>query len=67
MTLLDYRSAAEVLGVSVSTLRRLVVAGHIGPVRIGRRTLFLQSDLEEFVRRAARDGQGDAAVAQGLS
>jgi len=62
--LLDYRSAAEVLGVSVSTVRRLVAAGDISPVRIGRRSLFLHSDLEELVRRAARVGRSDSAGSQ---
>ena len=63
--LLDYRSAADVLGVSVSTLRRLVAAGDVSPVRIGRRSLFLRSDLEELVRRAVRAGHGDSAGSQG--
>jgi hypothetical protein len=48
--LLNYEQAATALSLSRAALRDLVYKGR-GPVvtRIGRRTLFAVSDLEEFI------------------
>ena len=48
--LLNYEQAAAALALSRAALRDLVYKGR-GPVvtRIGRRTLFAVSDLEEFI------------------
>ncbi|HVZ02069.1 MAG TPA: helix-turn-helix domain-containing protein, partial [Dongiaceae bacterium] len=50
--LLNYEQAAAALALSRAALRDLVYKGR-GPVvtRIGRRTLFAVSDLEDFVER----------------
>ena len=50
--LLNYEQAAAALALSRAALRDLVYKGP-GPVatRIGRRTLFAVSDLEDFVER----------------
>lgn len=46
--LLRLPDAAEQLGISVSLLRRLIVAQRIPVVRIGRRVLVAQRTLEEL-------------------
>jgi predicted DNA-binding transcriptional regulator AlpA len=50
--LLDYEQAAAALSLSRAALRDLVYKGR-GPIvtRIGRRTFFAVSDLEDFVER----------------
>lgn len=47
---LDRRAAARFLGVSVVTLDREVARGRISHFRIGRRVLFSQEFLEDFLR-----------------
>src|ERR1035437_1981081 len=53
--LLDYKAAADALGLTEQALRDLVWKNR-GPVvtEIGRRRLFAVSDLEEFVARHGR-------------
>lgn len=48
----DYKGAAEMLSLSPAALRDLVYKGR-GPVtvRIGRRTFFAHTDLEDFIAR----------------
>jgi excisionase family DNA binding protein len=46
--LLDAPAAARALSVSVRTLHRLVGAGDLRPVYIGRLTRFRFSDLQRF-------------------
>jgi len=55
--LLSVEQAAVRLGLSLWTVYRLARAGNLGSVRIGRRRLFAEEDLEAFVkatRSAAR-------------
>lgn len=54
---LDYRGAAAYIGVSLSTLKRLVASGTVRhvPVR-SRRVLFRRTDLDDYLDRAARGG-----------
>lgn len=42
--------AAVVLGIGRSTLYELIAAGQIKTVKIGRRTLVAQDELERYVR-----------------
>lgn len=42
--------AAAVLGISRSTLYELIADGEITTVKIGRRTLITQDELERYVR-----------------
>lgn len=48
--------AADLLGISPWTVRAYVRDGHLRPVRIGRRVLLEETELERFVRdRTERD------------
>lgn len=47
--LLSRRQAAGVLSISEPTLDRLVGAGELIPLRVGRRVLFRVSDIESFI------------------
>lgn len=50
--LLTYEQAAELLGISVRELRRLVSAGLVRAVRLGYRTVrFRPVELDKFVAR----------------
>lgn len=49
--LLDANTAAERLGLSVRTVRRLIVDGEIKVVRIGRAVRITEEDLEEAIAR----------------
>ena len=42
--------AAETLGIGRSTLYNLISSGQITAVKIGRRTLVAQDELERYVR-----------------
>lgn len=56
--LLSRREAKELLGVSATTLWRLVVSRQLPAVRIGaRRLLFTLEDLHEFVKRSRREAR----------
>ncbi len=44
--------AAELLGLSVRSLRYLIKTGKLGYVRLGRRVLIRHEDLERLLRRA---------------
>lgn len=48
--------AAYRLGVSRTTIWRLIAAGEIQPVRIGSRTLVSNKSVDEFVARQSRNG-----------
>jgi excisionase family DNA binding protein len=59
---LTEREAAEVLGLSVTTLRAWRHRGK-GPrfLRLGRSVRYLPSDVYEFVRASAVDTQSDSS------
>lgn len=46
---LDYKEAAERLGLSISTLERLKRKGKIGYCKQGWRVLFLERHLAEYL------------------
>lgn len=41
--------AAQVLGISRTTIYELISAGALKPVKIGRRTFIAQEELERYV------------------
>jgi len=47
---LTYKETAEILRVSVSTIRRWVREGKIHPQRIGKKPLVLETDIPTFMR-----------------
>jgi len=48
---LTYQDAAEFLGVSVTSVKKIVSEGILKPVRVGRSIRFNVEDLEDFQRR----------------
>ncbi len=50
-TLYTVEQAAHRLGVSVWTVYRLARTGQLASIRLGRRRLFAERDLEELVNR----------------
>jgi excisionase family DNA binding protein len=48
-TWLDYESGSAYLGVSVRALQRLVREKKIGCTRLGKRTLFSQDQLDDYI------------------
>lgn len=48
--------AAQVLGVSRTTIYELISAGALKPVKIGRRTFISQEELERYVRSLTEVG-----------
>jgi excisionase family DNA binding protein len=47
--LLDLKSAAAALGISPWTVRSFISKGELTPVRIGRRVLLEEIELERFI------------------
>lgn len=47
----DRHEAARRLGISTVTIDRLTAAGRLRHFRIGRRTLFCQAHLDEFLAK----------------
>ena len=59
--LLSRKEAAQLLGLGISTIDKLVAQGKLVPVRLNRRVLFDLSDLEDIIERAKdrRSVKGD--------
>jgi excisionase family DNA binding protein len=55
--LLTFEEAAERLGISRTTLYKLVWAGRITPVRIGRSVRFTCDELDAFVSSLVDDAR----------
>jgi len=51
-TLKSVEEAASLLGISKWTVRGYIKAGKLRPVRLGRRVLVEESELEQFVARS---------------
>jgi excisionase family DNA binding protein len=47
--LLSLRQAAQLLGVSFWSVRRLIQSGQLTPVHVGRRVLLEQAAIERFI------------------
>lgn len=62
--LLNEDRAAEILGVSVRTLQRQRVRGD-GPryVKIGKRVLYREEDLQAYIEGSTRQSTSEQAVA----
>ena len=54
----DVRTAARLLGISHYTVRLLIGKGVLNPVRIGRRVLLEEQELQRFIERAKADPKG---------
>ena len=63
--LYSVQQAAERLGVSFWTVYRLARAGRLASVRLGRRRLFAERDLEKLVRRTRGRASGPRAGSKG--
>jgi excisionase family DNA binding protein len=61
----DYRTAAQRLGVSVRTLKRRVAAGELPVVEIGGCRRIRESDLEAYVASLPVVNDGDMQAAAG--
>ena len=47
--LLDRKKAAKYLSLGISTIDKFLAMKKLKPVRLGRRVLFLQEDLDKFI------------------
>ncbi|MEN2742500.1 helix-turn-helix domain-containing protein [Microbacterium sp. X-17] len=54
--LISQDEAAHRLGVSRTTIWRLIAAGDLQPVRIGSRTLVSNLSIDEYIARQIDDG-----------
>lgn len=52
----DIPSAARVLSLSTWTIRSMIREGKLRPVRLGRRVLLEETELERFVAEAKVNG-----------
>jgi len=50
--LLDLKEAGRLLSISPWTVRAYIKTGKINPVRLGRRVLLEESELERFVQQS---------------
>ena len=57
--LYDINAAAQVLSISPWTIRNYIRKGSIQPLRIGRRVLLEEAELERFVSEARTDGESE--------
>ena len=55
--LLSIEAAAELLSISKWTVRSYVRAGKLRPVRIGRRVLLAEAELEQFIVRSQQPAE----------
>jgi excisionase family DNA binding protein len=60
--LLDYEEAGDALNVGRTTIYKLVAAGEITPVKIGKRSLVTADSVRAYVNRLASEGTPDAAA-----
>lgn len=51
------KTAAQLLEVSPSTIRRAIKSGHLKTVRIGRSVRILRGDLHDWVRSRYKSSQ----------
>jgi excisionase family DNA binding protein len=56
-TLYNVKEAAEKLKISPLTLRGWIYEGKLIPVRLGRRVLITERELERFIEEGMRKGQ----------
>ena len=61
----DVNAAARLLSISPWTIRSYIAEGRLTPVRIGRRVLLEESELQRFVASAKRNSASEAQAAEG--
>jgi excisionase family DNA binding protein len=59
--LIDPRNVALLLGVSLTTVKRLYTSGKLPFVRIGRQVRIKQTSLDVFIEKQRNRGEGRAA------
>jgi excisionase family DNA binding protein len=59
--LLSVREAREILGISTAMFYKLIGQGQVPVVKLGQRTLFRPSDIDELVDRNLREPRDRAA------
>lgn len=59
--LLDYEEAGDALNVGRTTIYKLVAAGEITRVKIGKRSLVTADSVRAYVNRLASESTPDAA------
>jgi excisionase family DNA binding protein len=62
--LLSVREARDVLGISAAMFYKLVSQGELPVVKLGERTLFRPSDIDELVERSVRKPSRHDTVAE---
>ena len=60
--LFDINAAAQLLSISPWTVRSYIRTGSIRPLRIGRRVLFQEEELERFVSEAKANGNSANSI-----
>lgn len=64
--LLNLKEGAEILKVSIFTLRNWIYQGRVSHVRMGRKVMFRREDLESLIRKSVIPAKmGAARVARG--
>jgi excisionase family DNA binding protein len=63
--LLTISEAAKILRMSTDTVRRYALAGKIPCRRLGRKTLFTESDLASYIESCRFEREGPAGANQG--
>ncbi len=53
-TLVGLATVTKQLSCGRTTIYRLIASGHLHRVKIGRRTLFLSSEIDAFIDRIGR-------------
>jgi excisionase family DNA binding protein len=66
MSLKSLREAAEIWSVSVHTVRRLADVGLVETVRVGRRRLISESEIERIIATGVPSPQAYAAACKWL-
>jgi excisionase family DNA binding protein len=54
------KQTAELWSISPWTVRSYMKQGKLRPIRIGRRVLFEERELERFIRESATGGSGSS-------
>lgn len=54
--LLDRKETSKILNVSMDTVDSLAKNGDLKKLKIGKRTLFHQDDVQQFMERLVRKG-----------
>jgi len=62
MELITIKQAAQVLNVSVSTVRNMLQRGELPALRVGKQIRFVREDLERWIRQRVSRERGLAPV-----